>query len=38
MKRQSKELDSTLEWNEGNHFKEADIRTAKGFSWCIERI
>ena len=24
--------------NEGNHFKEADIRTAKGFSWCIERI
>jgi predicted alpha/beta superfamily hydrolase len=35
---QSTELDSTLEWNEGNHFKEADIRTAKGFSWCIERI
>lgn len=35
---QSNELDSILEWNEGNHFKEADIRTAKGFSWCIERI
>lgn len=33
----SKNIDSTLEWNEGNHFKEADIRTAKGFVWCIER-
>ena len=21
-----------LEWNEGNHFKDADIRTAKAFS------
>lgn len=21
-----------LEWNEGNHFREADLRTAKGFS------
>ncbi len=34
----SRNIDSTLEWNEGNHFKEADIRTAKGFVWCIERI
>lgn len=34
----SKGLVSILEWNEGNHFKDADIRTAKGFSWCIERI
>ena len=25
----------TLEWNEGNHFKDADIRTAKAFSWVI---
>ena len=24
-----------LEWNEGNHFKDADIRTAKAFSWVI---
>lgn len=24
-----------LEWNEGNHFKDADIRTAKAFSWAI---
>lgn len=25
----------TLEWNEGNHFTEPEIRTAKGFAWCI---
>lgn len=24
-----------LEWNEGNHFKDADIRTAKAFSWVL---
>ena len=24
-----------LEWNQGNHFKDADIRTAKGFFWII---
>ena len=24
-----------LEWNEGNHFKDADLRTAKAFAWCI---
>lgn len=28
-------LDVTLEWNEGNHFTEPEIRTAKGFAWCI---
>ena len=27
-----------LEWNEGNHFKDADIRTAKAFAWCINSI
>jgi predicted alpha/beta superfamily hydrolase len=26
----------TLEWNEGNHFKDTDIRTAKAFSWLIK--
>ena len=26
----------TLEWNEGNHFKYTDIRTAKAFSWLIK--
>jgi len=25
----------TLEWNPGNHFKDADLRTAKAFAWCI---
>ncbi len=24
---------TTLEWNKGNHFKETDIRMAKGFGW-----
>ena len=24
-----------LEWNKGNHFKDADVRTAKAFSWVI---
>ena len=25
-----------LEWNEGNHFKDADVRTAKAFAWVIK--
>ncbi len=25
-----------LEWNEGNHFKDADVRTAKAFSWVLK--
>lgn len=25
----------TLEWNEGNHFKDADLRTARAFSWVL---
>ncbi len=29
-------IDTTLEWNEGNHFRDADIRTAKAFVWAIE--
>ena len=32
------ELDTTLVWNEGNHFKDPEIRTAKAFTWCIERV
>ena len=24
-----------LEWNKGNHFKEPDLRTAKGFAWLM---
>lgn len=28
----------TLEWNEGNHFREPELRTAKGFLWANESI
>lgn len=27
----------TLEWNQGNHFKDADKRTAKAFAWVMEQ-
>lgn len=30
-------IDCTLEWNQGNHFKDADLRTAKAFAWLIEK-
>ena len=26
-----------LEWNQGNHFKDADKRTAKAFAWVMEQ-
>lgn len=26
---------TTLEWNPGNHFQDADLRTAKAFLWCL---
>ncbi len=26
-----------LEWNKGNHFKDPDLRTAKGFAWLMNR-
>jgi len=32
-----KGVNTTLEWNPGNHFKDADIRTAKGFAWVMEQ-
>lgn len=28
-------VNCTLEWNDGNHFKDADIRTAKAFAWVL---
>ncbi len=28
-------LNCALEWNEGNHFKDADLRTAKAFAWVL---
>jgi hypothetical protein len=30
-------IDCLLEWNEGNHFRDADLRTAKAFSWILQR-
>ncbi|MCR5457457.1 MAG: esterase [Clostridiales bacterium] len=33
-----KGTDCILEWNEGNHFRDADIRTAKAFSWVLRRM
>ena len=27
-----------LEWNQGNHFKEPDIRMARGFAWLVTQI
>ncbi|MBO4846262.1 MAG: esterase [Lachnospiraceae bacterium] len=32
-----KGIDTVLEWNSGGHFKDADIRTAKAFSWLLNR-
>ena len=26
-----------LEWNPGNHFKDADLRTAKAFCWVMKQ-
>ena len=28
-------IESILEWNEGNHFRDMDIRTAKAFAWVM---
>ena len=30
-------IDCTLEWNPGNHFKDADVRTARAFAWLLNR-
>ena len=29
-------VESTLEWNPGNHFRDADLRTAKAFRWSLD--
>ncbi len=31
-----KNINCVLEWNSGNHFRDADLRTAKGFAWVME--
>ena len=30
---ESSGINTILEWNQGNHFRDADIRTAKAFAW-----
>lgn len=30
-----KGIECILEWNKGNHFKDADLRTAKAFAWLL---
>ena len=34
---QAQGIDCILEWNEGNHFRDADRRTAKAFSWVLRQ-
>lgn len=34
----SRGVDCALEWNEGNHFRDADRRTAKAFLWLLNRM
>ncbi len=31
------QIDCVLEWNEGNHFKDTDLRTARAFAWVVNR-
>lgn len=28
-------VNCVLEWNEGNHFKDTELRTAKAFAWVV---
>ena len=31
-------IETTLAWNPGNHFKDADVRTAKAFLWAASTL
>lgn len=31
-------IPATLEWNQGNHFREPQERLFKGFMWCIRQV
>ena len=31
-------MKTTLEWNPGNHFVDADLRTARAFMWTLNSI
>ncbi|MCR4657007.1 MAG: esterase [Lachnospiraceae bacterium] len=30
--------ETILKWNDGNHFKDIDIRCADAFTWCLESV
>lgn len=32
------EIESVLEWNEGNHFREPELRMAKAFAWVLVQV
>ena len=34
----SDRVDCALEWNPGNHFREPELRTAKGFAWLLRSV
>ena len=34
----SRKVNCTLEWNEGTHFQNTDIRTAKAFAWVLNNL
>lgn len=34
---EQQEIKTVFEWNQGNHFKDADIRTAKAFTWVMRQ-
>ncbi len=35
---ESENVSASFEWNSGNHFKDADLRTAKVFAQCLEML
>lgn len=35
---ESNGIETDLEWNEGNHFREPELRMAKGFAWVMGRV
>ena len=35
---QARGIPCCLEWNEGTHFTDPDLRTAKGFAWILKQI
>ncbi len=38
LKEEQAVMECVLEWNPGNHFRDAGIRTAKGFLWSMRRL